>query len=184
MQITVVTQPEPLLTSQDPEVRIALALDGDDRDALVDELLLAAQGELDGPLGWVGICVAEQTVQVRLDKFCDMMWLPGGRGATDVSIEYLRDTDAVPTDLSSGFVVLQKGAIERQNGSSWPATMIQSEAVRITYSVGITDDADPRIRLMKSAIMLHAKMTLDGDNPADRRMAIEQLMLSSRYRIF
>ena len=62
MQIVVTSQPSPLLTHDDAVVRQSLALDGTDRDAQVDQLLLAAQADLDGPKGKLGFTVAEQSV--------------------------------------------------------------------------------------------------------------------------
>jgi hypothetical protein len=179
VKIVITSQPAPLLTSADDIVRQSLALDGTDKDDLVDGLLLAAQAELDGPLGWVGISVAEQSVEVRVDDFVCPIRLPGGPILDHIIVTYLASADGSVTTLDeSGYALLTDGTLQLASGQTWPALYSQGEAVRIAYDVGIEDPDDPRIRLMKTAIIMHAKMTLDFDDPDTRRRTIESLVRS------
>lgn len=179
MKLTVIYQPDPLVTSQDEFVRSGLALDGSDRDVLVDALLLAGQSELDGPKGWVGISVAPQSLELRVDDFSETIRLLAGPIVGDPTVIYLASADGAETTLpTTNYVLLSDGTLQLASGQSWPALSNQGEAVRILYDVGIEDDADPRIQQMKTAIMMHAKMSLDFDEPTNRRMVLESLVRS------
>lgn len=180
MQVTITTQPDPLLTSSDEIVRQSLALDGTDKDELVDVLLLAAQAELDGPLGWVGISVAQQSVQVTASSFdTPQLRLPGGPIIGDVEVTYLA-SDGTSTSLDSdSFVLLADGTLALVSGSSWPTLVDQENAITVAYDVGIEDENDPRVSLMKRAIIMHAGMNLDPpDDPQKTRDAIANLVRS------
>lgn len=178
MRVTITTQPAALLTHADAVVRQSLALSGTDRDAQVDALLLAAQAELDGPKGWVGISVAQQSVEVVADAFdAPLIRLPGGPIDIDsVAITYLDGAGNEQT-LASGYLVASDGTVTLASGASWPSIYDQAGAVTVAYDVGMTA-GDPRISLMKTAIILHAKMTLDFDDVEVRRRAIEGLVRS------
>jgi hypothetical protein len=175
MKLTVLTQPQPLVTLD--EAKIALGESGSDRNALITTLILAAQAEMDGPKGWVGISVAEQTAEVRLDSFCDEMQLPAGPVVSPLtSVKYL-DSDGVEQTLDDEtYVLLTDGRLILADEQSWPATLSTEEAVRVVYDVGISEATDPRVALMKSAILMHVKMTLDMVDPKIYREAIGNLV--------
>jgi hypothetical protein len=174
MRITVTTQPEPLVTLD--EAKIALGESGSDKDELITGLILAAQAELDGPKGWVGISVAPQTVEVHFDRFCDSMPLPAGPIVGPVTVTYL-DSDGVEQTLADEtYTLLSDGRLVRTPSESWPSTYSRDEAVTAAYDVGIEDAADPRIALMKTAIILHVRMTLDHADVDKRRETINWLV--------
>lgn len=174
MRITVTTQPEPLVSID--EAKVALGESGSDRDELITSLILAAQAELDGPKGWVGISVAQQTVEVHFDRFCEPMRLPAGPIIEPVTVTYL-DSDGTEQTLSDTiYTLLSDGRLVRSSNESWPSTYSRDEAVTASYQVGIEDEADPRIALMKTVIILHVRMTLDGKDTAQRREAINFLV--------
>lgn len=177
VRIVITEQPEALLDHDDDVVQQSLKLDSTDQYAQVDGLLLAAQAELDGPKGWVGISVAQQSAEVRYDTFdCEPLRLPGGPIIGAPVVKYLAADGTLVTLDTSAYVVLSDGIIAAAAGAQWPGIANQNEAVRITYDVGIQDESDPRIQLMKTAIILHAKMTLDFDDVDTRRRAIEGLV--------
>jgi hypothetical protein len=174
MRITVTTQPEPLVSLD--EAKTALGESGSDRDELITGLIAAAQAELDGPKGWVGISVAQQSVELRFDAFWDGMQLPGGPVVDPVTLTYL-DTAGVEQTLDADvFALLSDDRLALQPGKTWPALYSRAEAVTASYDVGITDADDPRIALMRTAIKLHVRMTLDGDDPDARRRTIDWLV--------
>jgi hypothetical protein len=178
MRITVTTQPDPLVTLD--EAKIALGESGSDRDELITGLITAAQAELDGPKGWVGISVARQSVEVRFDAFCDGMQLPGGPVIDPVTLTYLDSNGAEQTLGEGVYARLSDDRIALIPSQSWPATYLRAEAVTAAYDVGIADPDDPRIALMQTAIKLHVRMTLDGDDPDTRRRSIEWLVAPLR----
>jgi hypothetical protein len=175
MKTTIIDPPYPLVTLE--EAKVALGESGDDRDGLIGGLILAAQSELDGPLGWVGISVAEQGVEYRVDDFSCPIALPGPIiGAVDIT--YL-DADGAQQSLDPGvYEVLSDGRVVLVSGQSWPTLYQQAEAVRFAYYAGIADPNDPRIAQMKTAIILHVRMTLDGIDAEAARRAIEALVRS------
>lgn len=178
MSLKVTTQPSLLVSAA--EAKIALGESGTDRDGLIGTLLLAAQGELDGPIRGVGVTVAPMAVEYRVDEFCDDgILLPGGpNNGAITSVKYL-DADGAEQTLDSGtYTLLEDGTLTLAIGASWPSTYDSAEAVRIVYPVGITDPADPRIGVIKAAIILHVRMTLDMADPETSRRAIESLMRS------
>lgn len=173
MKITVLTQPSALVEIE--EAKLALGFTGTtDRDSMIEGLILAAQAELDGPAGWVGISVAEQSVELRLDAFETTMTLPYGPIIGVGAVGYLDDDGAEQTVDGSLYDVLTD-AIVLVDGESWPESYAQAEAVRIAYDVGISDATDPRIHLMKTAIIMHVKMTMDMEEPEKRQQTIRWL---------
>jgi hypothetical protein len=176
MRITVTTQPDPLLTHDDEIVRQSLGLDGTDRDELADSLLLSAQAELDGPKGRLGFSAAEQSVLVSYDSFEDpAIRLPGGPVAGSVYVTYT-DADGASQELDdTTYFVSADGILSLVEGSSWPTVAGQANAISIAYDVGISDPADPRVQQMKQAIIAHAKMHMDMEDPETRRRVIEHL---------
>lgn len=162
MQVTITLQPDPLLTSADDLVRQSLFLDGTDRDELADLQLLAAQGELDGPLGKLGFSVAQQSVQVIADSFdCPAIRLPGGPISGVVVVTYLDGDGATQTLDDATYLVASDGTLTLVEGGAWPTIASQANAVTITYDVGIADPDDPRVAQMKHAILMRAKEMLD-----------------------
>lgn len=174
MQIVITTQPEPLVTVE--EAKVALGESGNDRNVLIEGMILAAQAELDGPHGWVGISVASQSVEARFDSFDDPIRLPGGPIVGEVVVTYLDSNgDSVELD-AAGYVVQADGTVSLAASASWPTVYDQADACRFAYDVGIEDTADTRYSLMRTAIILHVRMTIDGIDPDKARKAIEALV--------
>jgi hypothetical protein len=139
-------------------------------------LILAAQGELDGPKGWVGISVAEQGIEYVTDDFTCPIVLPAGPVTGQVEVFYL-DADGVEQVLdASVYQVAESGKLTLASGESWPSVQDTSGAVRIQYYAGIVDQFDPRIAMMKTAIKLHVRMTMDGVDREASRRAIESIV--------
>lgn len=173
--VVVTTQPDPLVTLG--EAKVALGESGNDKDDLIKGLILAAQAELDGPKGWVGITVAQQVVEVRFDGFSDTMRLPRPIIAP-VVVTYLDSDGAEQTLDAEAYSILSDGRLVCAAGSTWPTASTRGDAVAASYTAGIEDDADPRVALMKTAIKMHVRMTLDGVDPDVSRRAIEALVRS------
>lgn len=178
MQVIITDYPDPLVTLD--EVKVALGESGDDRDDLISGFVLAAQAELDGPKGWVGISIAQQSVEARFDTFDDVpLRLPGGPIIGDVVLSYL-DSDGVTQIMDTAdYLVAADGTLSLIAGGSWPTIADQSGAIQAAYDVGLVEiEGDPRLQLMKTAIILHVRMTMDGVDPDTSRRAIESLVRS------
>lgn len=176
MHVTVTDPPYPLVALD--EAKVALGESGTDRDALIEGLIMAAQSEMEGPKGWVGTVVAEQGLEVRVDTFDDSPIILPGPIASAVVITYL-DADGAEQELDDTvYAVMTDGTVVLVDGQEWPTLFDQSEAVRFAYTAGITDSFDPRIQQMKTAIIMHVRMTLDMVDPDKVRKAIESLVRS------
>lgn len=174
--ITITTPPEALLTHADEMVRQSLGLDGTDRDALADSLLMSAQAELDGPQGKLGFTVAAQSVIYTANGFeCPAVRLPGGTAIDNVVVTYVDADGGAQTLDDATYVVAADGTISLVSGGSWPTIADQSDAVSIAYDITGLEDGDPRIDQMKQAIIMHAKLHLDMDEPDTRRKVIENM---------
>lgn len=173
--ITITIPPAPLLTCDDEIVRQSLGLDGSDRDELASSLLLAAQAELDGPNGKLGFTVAPQSVIYTAASFDLPIRLPAGSTISNIVVTYLDGDGASQTLDDATYVVASDGAVTLASGASWPTLADQSNAVSIAYDIDGPDEGDPRIDQMKQAIIMHAKLHLDMDEPEQRRKVIENM---------
>lgn len=175
MTTLVLTQPLPLVTVE--EAKTALGESGTDRDDLIAGLILAAQSELDGPKGWVGISVAEQTLQATFGTFDDLR-LAYGPVLGDIDVSYV-DADGDDQTLDPGtYALAADGSVVLADGQSWPTLYDGADPVTVIYDVGIDDQDDPRIAQMKTAIIMHVRMALDMVAPEVHRRALESLVRS------
>ncbi len=172
--ITITVQPDPLVTLDD--MKTALGESGNDRNDLIEAFTLAAQGELDGPNGWVGISIAAQTAQIKASSFDEPeIRLAGGPFGT-VTVVYVDSNGANQTLASGDYIVGADGVLSLAAGKSWPTLADRADGITVTYECGVDDVDDPRTQLMRTAIMLHVRMTLDGNEPDVSRRAIEGLV--------
>lgn len=176
MQVIVTSQPDLLVSVE--ECKVALGESGNDRDSLIESFLWAAQGELDGPKGWVGISVAQQGIEAHFDSFDAVpVTLPGGPIIGDVVVTYLSGSGSTEVLDAGSYVVAPNGAFTLAAGASWPTLADQAGVCIASYTVGmVLGEDDSRIGLMKTAIILHVRMTMDGIEPEKSRRAIEALV--------
>lgn len=171
--IKIVQPPEPLVSLDD--MKVALGESGNDRNDFIETLVMAAQGELDGPNGWVGISVAPQIAQVAASTFDPAIRLIGGP-VFGVTINYFDANGDAQTLSDAGYIVGSDGTISLADGAKWPTLAERADAVTVTYDVGIDDGDDPRVALMRTAIMMHVRMTMDMWEPETSRKAIESIV--------
>jgi hypothetical protein len=164
MRIVVTTPPQPLVELD--EMKVVLGESGNERDLLIQGLIMAGQSYLDGPKSITGFTVAEQSVDVYFDNFDTDIYLPGVTIIDPISnVQYL-DADGALQVLTSDYYALQSdGRLALVSGQTWPTVSTTGDGVIATYDLGITEDGDPRIEQMRTAIMMHVKMTLDMADP-------------------
>lgn len=177
MAVTIVVQPVPMVNLA--EAKLELGIDSAERDAQIDRFILAAQAEMDGPNGWVGISVAPQTLEYRFDDFSSDILLPHGPVIDPlVSFQYLDGEGDLQDLTTDDYVLLSDGRIILADGSTWPTPLDQEQAVRVIYDVGITDESDTRFQLMKSAILMRVRVLMDMADPAVYERTIDNLLRS------
>lgn len=172
--VSVFEQPYPLVTLE--EAKVGLGEDSDHRNALISGMILAAQGEMDGPSGWLGMSVAVQGLEYTADDFSEPIELPYGPLLDPVEIFYLDESGIEQALDPSIYRLRPNGRIVLAPGAIWPAVYDEDGAVRINYFAGIEDQFDPRIAIMKTAIIMHVRMTLDGVDPENSRRAIQSIV--------
>lgn len=124
-QLSVVTPPEPFVTPAD-----IVGTHADD-DAAVAAVIAAVTEEIDGPDGWLGRCLGEQTLDLLSPAFTCK--LPCPPVLSVVSVKYL-DSDGEEQTLASGAYRLAGQYL--LSTDDWPTTTTAPDAVRIRYVAG------------------------------------------------
>jgi uncharacterized phiE125 gp8 family phage protein len=164
-----------------------LRLDTDDAEAqfYVESLIAAAQGNIDGPAGWLGRCLGIQTLEVRGWDFgfCDRLPYPP---VIDVlSVAYIDPTGAVQTLPVSEYQISVGGFLEPSYGISWPQARYERDAVRVRYRAGYEEIPAP----IKHAVLLMVShlfnnrdaVTTTAAQPATLPMGVDALL--APYRV-
>lgn len=179
MRIVVTEQPVALVGLE--EMKTALGESGSDRNALITGLIMAAQGYLDGPKGIAGVAVAEQSVDVFYDDFACPIYLPGITIISPLTSVSYAAVEGTYTDIDAADYALQSnGRLALAGGATWPRAITTGDAVKVSYDLGISEAGDPRIEMMRAAIMMHVKMTVDMADPALYERVIAALIAPMR----
>ncbi|MEG3084007.1 head-tail connector protein [Sphingomonas sp. PB2P12] len=133
MRVVVITPPEPVVTTD--EAKRHLKQDSDDDAQLIASYVAAATAHIDGPDGWLGRCIGVQTLEARVDVFCDAMALPYPPLVDIVAVKYLDDTGTEIT-LLPAFYETRGTLIGSAFGKRWPSVAVHPESVRIQYRAG------------------------------------------------
>jgi hypothetical protein len=175
MNLVVVTSPDPVVTADEAQAQVAALAEA--ADAVVESLLAASTGWLDGPNGYLGRALGLQTWDLKLDPQpfyvpttdyvqwrCGLVatWWQGGVIELPLpplvsvdEITYL-DGDAVEQTWDeenyrvSG--VGGKGRITLASGAAWPTLGAYPEALTIRFTAGYEEVPEP----IKQAIVLGA----------------------------
>ena len=136
-RVVVITPPERVVNLD--QAKQHLRVDGDDDDALIAAFIDAATGHIDGPDGWLGRAIGEQTLEAGLDGFIyDPITLPYPPVIAVTDIVY-DDTAGVERTLDPAVYEIRDGVIGTAWGKSWPSTRAyrgSSRSVRIRYRAG------------------------------------------------
>lgn len=118
------------------EAKLHLKVEVADDDTLITSMIAAARGDAEHRLGR---SLITQTWEQVLDAFDDAIKLPNPPILSIVSIKYI-DQDGAEQTLSSGAYTLdldnEPGFVEPVYGTEWPATRVQTNAVRVRYTAG------------------------------------------------
>ncbi len=134
MQVRVVTAARPILDWDLVKVHLR-GVAGDEERALVEGYIAAATAWLDGPAGWLGRSLGEQTLELATCHLCDRR-LPCGPVVSIESIPYLDRAGDEQVLPDTGYRLLADGSIYAER---WPAVTETPESVRIRYVAGYPD---------------------------------------------
>jgi uncharacterized phiE125 gp8 family phage protein len=153
MRVFVVTPPAPVVTLE--EAKTHCKVRHEEEDNLIEMYVAAATKRLDGPDGWLGLAIGEQTLEARFDSWCassrlDLRYPP----IIDlVSVKWLgADRSEITGDLAD--VELIDRTVYPIASAPWSGGHWGREAIRIRYRAGYADVPEQ----IKAAICL---MTAD-----------------------
>jgi uncharacterized phiE125 gp8 family phage protein len=113
-----------------------------DEDVLIRALIDAAIAHVEGPDG-IGLWLADQRWRLSLDAFpCGAIALPGQPVRGIHAVTYV-DPAGVTQTLDPAAYVFDgeryPAIVDPVTGTSWPATRLQSGAVKVTFTCGHAD---------------------------------------------
>lgn len=125
------------------EAKAHLNVDHSDDDTLITAMIEAATAHVDGPVGFLGRAIVDQTWELVLDEFPDNeIKLPMPPIIEVVHIKY-DDTAGVEQTISPADYtvdnVSEPGWVLPESAGSWPATFDGINAVRVRYRAGYID---------------------------------------------
>lgn len=127
--LRVIVPPEPIVEPSD------LSGSPDDSEGAVTRTIQAVTEAIDGPSGWLGRALGEQTLELSLERFWDRIDLPCRPIIEVESITYL-DADGAEQYLDEGVYRLVGSSLHRAPRVSTPSTGSYPDAVRIRYRAG------------------------------------------------
>lgn len=172
-RVVVIIPPQPVLTAA--AVKAAIPALVGVADGLLEGLIAAATGEIDGPTGWLGRAIGRQTLELRRSAFpCRGEWLrlplPPFVSVSEIAFTAPDGSD----DVVAGDVYRARdGLVGLAPGKSWPAVACEPDSVRIRYLVGYAPDAIPAA--VKSALCLRVSELnhVGAADPALKKEVVE-----------
>jgi uncharacterized phiE125 gp8 family phage protein len=160
------------------EAKAHLRVDDDDDDALIDALIAAATGYLDGWSGVLGRCIVSQTWRQDLPEFpaCGMIRLPFPDVAS-VTVAYTDTTGAAQTLAAENYDLAQdeRGSFLRvSDDGAWPGTKDIPDAVRVTMVAGYSTIPPS----LKAAILLYIGLLYENREAVVVGMTVSELPLA------
>lgn len=175
MPVRVIVPPEPLIDVAD--AKAFLRVDHADDDDLIEELIVAAQSEVDGPHGQLGRAIGLQTLEATFSGFAHWMPLPYPDLNEVVSVSYTSPAGSSETASGALYEIAGEG-IRLKDGAAWPAAAYGCDAVRVQYKASTELDT-AAVERVKLAIKLHVRGHYDREGDAWRG-AFDSLLSSLR----
>jgi uncharacterized phiE125 gp8 family phage protein len=139
MSVVVVDPPVDAVVSLD-EAKAHMRVDHDDDDDYIESLVEVATATIDGPTGWLGRCLVEQTLEWRGPGFGPRDGrLPYPPVSEIESVKYVDGTGTEQTVPDTDYRLVgqpNQPRVVLGYGASWPSARGQDEAVRIRYTAG------------------------------------------------
>lgn len=131
--------------------KLHLRVEHNEHDELIDSLIDAAIGHVDGQNGWLRHALEVQTWELRLDCFPPCIEVPLPPLVSVDEVAYL-DRDGALTTLAADQYQVEPSSgvkwamIAPAHGRSWPSTYAVRGAVRVVFTCGyprLSDDSPP-----------------------------------------
>lgn len=144
-------------------VKAHLRVDHDDDDALIGAYVDAAVSHIDGPAGWLGRAIWEQTLELRQNVFCGPIRLPYGPVQSVAAIKYVDSSGTEQTLAVDQYLLTNGGEVVLAYNASWPGLRGDAEGVRVQYVAGF---------VTVPAAVTQAVLLMVGDLYAFRESAV------------
>lgn len=190
------------------EAKAHVREDSDDFNDQIEAFITAAVQRVDGPRGFLGRALIDQTWDYYLDGFPCYLVSPGGRRYSQIEIPlpplievlgvFYTDSSGVEQTLSSSRYVVDSASeparIALKSSASWPTTDCSMNSVRIRFRAGYIDATNsPAVenvpKPIKVAILMHVgdmfqnrESTIIGDSVDKLPWSAE--MLLRPYRVY
>lgn len=142
MTVVVITPPQPLVSIDDAKDHLRVT--DDDENGVIEGYIAAASAWIDGPAGWLGRSIGEQTLEVRSNVFAGCEPLPYGPAASIASVKYI-DPQGVEQTIDPAHYEIIAGNLAPASGFAWPSHRGDAESVRVQYVAGSTT-IPPQVR--------------------------------------
>ena len=173
------------------ESKAQLVVEDNDRDTLIEWMILSVTDWLSAPKGWLNRSLCRQTLELALPEWpCGRdVALPGGpvsaAGGAVTSVKY-RDSANAEQTVSASDYLLADDTLSFLPTFARPSTFSRPDAVTIRYTAGHEDPADIDAGLRHAVLMLvtdlfyHRGDMVPGTLVMNPR--VEQYL--SRYRLW
>ncbi|KQT08523.1 hypothetical protein ASG40_11635 [Methylobacterium sp. Leaf399] len=179
MTVTVITPPEPLLTVE--EAKRACRYEDTDRDGEFEAWIAAAQATIDGPAGWLGRSIGEQTLEVTASHFDFGIRLPCPPILEVLSVKY-DDPNGVERTLDPDAYRLDRtGTLQCALNGSWPSVRADCEAIRVQYRAGYEGPPAPLLQAVRVMVNLMAQFQVEPVNFHTHQTVVS---LAHPYRVY
>lgn len=138
MGFAIIAPPAPVVSLD--EAKSFLRVEHNDDDTVISALIAAAQGTIDGPFGWLGRSIGEQTIEFRAHCFDDE-GLGGLRLRCPpiinvLSVATIGHDNASQVLDPAAYYVDECDYLRPAEGCSWPYLRRRHDAVRVRYRAG------------------------------------------------
>lgn len=176
MTLSVVEPPPALLTLA--QVKAHVRPDTDEADDYLRDLVAVAQGQIDGPAGWLGLSVGPQTLELRGPDLAALAGedrpLPYGP-VIEIASAGVIAPDGTTVAIDPAAYLLADDALVLAPGRSWPAPAPRPDAARIRYRAGFPSAATVPAPILQAMLvmvaLLYENRLGDGDLAGNRTVA-------------
>lgn len=184
MRAVVITPPEAFVSLED--AKLHLRVTDDDSDAMITAYIAAACAHIDGPEGWLGRAIGQQTIEARSCYFSEDSWrLPYPPVISVTSVKYL-DTNGVEQTLTTDQYEVRGDRIVQAYDVTWPSVRSDSESVRVRYQAGyatIPPAITAAVLLMVGDLFNFRETAIEGNaNAVPMSPTVEALL--SPFRVY
>jgi len=164
------------------EAKAWCRVDHDDDDDLLEALIAAATGHLDGWSGCLGRAIMTQTWRQDFGGFSRVLRLPMFPVSSVESVKYFDADNAEQTLQSANYTLMtdERGCfLEIDRDLSWPSTYCRRDAVSVTYLAG--EGSAPAaiataIKMLVANWYMHRESVGSAEMAADLPLGVRRIL--------